>query len=80
MENLNYDRIEEHRIFIDETEKSKYIYLLKREIAVLNKMNLDTAAKSIYEEKCLYPESRLSQRCFDYAALNELCRTYPKPA
>ncbi len=80
MESLNYDRIEEHRSFSDETEKSKYIFLLKRELAALNKMGLEAAAESIYEEKRLYPESRLSQRCFDFAALDELCRLYGSPA
>ena len=61
--------IDTYRTFKSEEEKSKYIDLLNSEIKMINAMNLSDAAKDLYEKKYSFPDSRVSQRCLDYKAL-----------
>lgn len=71
MKRLIYKYIDQYRVFKNPTEKSKYIDLLKMELAQINKLNLDEAAKSIYADKYRYPERPLARRCLDYKELEE---------
>ncbi|MGN0715859.1 MAG: type III toxin-antitoxin system ToxN/AbiQ family toxin [Anaerovoracaceae bacterium] len=76
MIDLKYKDIDLYRTFQSDIEKSKYINLLKTEISVMNKMGLDVAASSVYNERLNYPNSILSKRCLDFESMNELCRQY----
>ena len=59
-----------------EEEKSKYIDLLDSEMKMINTMNLSDAAKDLYEKKYAFPDSRVSQRCLDYKALEEYAKKW----
>ena len=63
--------IDTYRTFKSEEEKSKYIDLLDSEMKMINTMNLSVAAKDLYEKKYAFPNSRVSQRCLDYKALEK---------
>jgi len=69
---LEYKNIEECRTFEDDSEKSKYINLLKTEIKEINKRDFSVIAKDIYNKKYLYPDSALSKRCLDYKKLESI--------
>lgn len=43
---------------------------------MINTMNLSDAAKSLYEKKYLFPESKLAQRCLDYKALEKYAKKW----
>ena len=65
-----------YRTFKSEEEKSKYIDLLDSEMKMINTMNLSDAAKDLYEKKYAFPDSRVSQRCLDYKALEEYAKKW----
>ena len=68
--------IDTYRTFKSDQEKSKYIDLLDSEMKMINTMNLSDAAKDLYEKKYAFPDSRISQRCLDYKALEEYARKW----
>lgn len=63
--------IDTYRNFKSEEEKSKYIDLLDSEMKMIKTMNLPDAAGKLYEKKYAFPDSKVSQRCLDYKALEE---------
>lgn len=65
----NYNIIDTLRTFKDDRERSKYIYLLKKELSELNKKQLSEPAKEIYINKLNKPNSRLARRCLNYKDL-----------
>ena len=69
LKDLEYKDIEKYRSFISQTEKSKYIDLLRKELLEINKLNLEKKALRIYELKKDYPESQISKRCFNFKEL-----------
>lgn len=68
---LEYKNIDQCRKFQSLVEKSKYIDLLKNELNAINVLNLDVYAKKLYELKYMYPENRVSTRCFDFKELEK---------
>lgn len=75
-EKLQYKDIGQHRVFESEKDKSKYINLMKTELKVINKMELDKAARKIYENKYNNPENELSKRCIDFKDMERLALLY----
>lgn len=75
---LEYKDIDLHRTFSSETEKSKYINLMKRELKAINDMHLEKNAYKIYVEKYEKPESQISRRCIDFKNIEVIARTYTK--
>lgn len=73
---LKYADIGKHRTFISQTEKSQYISLLRNEMAAINKMNLETKAKKVYDLKYSQPEHPVSKRCLDFKMLENYAQTY----
>ena len=63
--------IDTYRTFKSNQERNKYIALLDSEMKMINTLNLEKAATSLYEKKYKFPDSKLSQRCLDYKALEE---------
>lgn len=78
LEYIEYANIEKYRSFVDEKEKSQYIYLLRKELQIINTRGIETAAKSVYDNKYLYPESSVSKRCIDFRKLEKLADQYNK--
>lgn len=69
-------KIREYRSFKSETEKSKYIDLLRREIREINKLPLEKNAKLIYENKYKYPNDWISKRALDFKNLEVYARKW----
>ena len=76
IENLEYRNIENHRTFKSLQEKSQYIDLLTKELAQINKLNIDTRAKKLYDMKFLYPDNYISKRCIDFKSLEPYALEY----
>ena len=73
---LEYKDIEQHRTFVDEVEKSKYIDLLKTELKIINTMNVEKSAIRVYKNKYENPESDLAKRCIEFKKMEELANEY----
>ncbi len=68
--------INTYRTFKTEKEKSKYIDLLDTELFIINSMNLDNKAKDLYKLKYDKPDDRISKRCIDFKAMEQLALNY----
>lgn len=76
IEFLDYRDIDKHREFSSVTEKSKYINLLKTELAEINKINMESKAYKLYKLKQDYPENPISKRCIEFTELEEKAISY----
>lgn len=74
--NLEYSRIQDYRDFESDYQRSQYIHFLKKELCLINKLELNEAAGRLYELKYSYPENVVSKRCLDYKRLEELADKY----
>ena len=73
---LEYKNIDQHRTFLSENDKTQYIDLLKKEMSVINTLNMDKRAKSLYDLKINFPNEDVSKRCFEFLKLEELATNY----
>ena len=73
---LNYADIDKHRTFTSENEKNKYIDLLKKELAAINKIDLEKKAKRLYDLKINSPDTEVAKRCLDFRMLEEYAVQY----
>lgn len=75
---LKYKDIDMYREFDSEEERSKYINLLKTEMKILNRMNLEKSAKLVYENKYLTEKQDvpLAKRCIDFKFMEKLAKEY----
>ena len=73
---IEYANIEKYRNFNNDDEKSQYIYLLRKELQIINTKKLSEQAKEVYNNKYLYPNSPLSQRCVNFRMLEELAMEF----
>ena len=73
---LKYADIGMHRTFVSQSEISQYISLLRNEMAAINKMNLETKAKKVYDLKYSQPEHPVSNRCLDFKMLENYAQAY----
>lgn len=71
LRDLEYRNIDEYVSFPNEVTKSKYIQLLRFELAEINKLSLDKKAVMLYNHKYDKPNDFLSQRCFDFKKLEQ---------
>ena len=70
---LKYDKIANFRTFLNEKEKTDYIYLLQKEKLIIDKiaLTLQSKAQKLYQ-KCLdKPNSSLAARCCNFLLLEE---------
>ena len=77
---LKYDKIANFRTFLNEKEKTDYIYLLQKEKLIIDKIAfvLQSKAQKLYQ-KCLdKPYSSLATRCCNFLLLEEKCKYYNK--
>lgn len=70
---LDYSKIDQHRTFKNETERSRYINLLKIELRQMNTLDIESKAKKVYQHKHTSPNSPVSLRCFDFKSLEHAC-------
>lgn len=75
---LEYRDIEKYRVFKDLDQKSKYIDLLRMEIAEINDRPICESAEKVYQIKSRYPDSFLAKRCLDFSSLETAWRQYEK--
>ena len=68
--------IHTYRTFKTENEKSKYINLLDTELVIINSMDLGTKAQELYKLKYDSPEDKVSKRCIDFKAMEQLAKKY----
>lgn len=73
---LKYRDIEQHRVFKNDAQKSKYINLMKMELKQINQMNLEADGKYIYENKYSQLNRPLANRCIDFKLIENLARRY----
>ena len=75
---LKYDEVENFRSFRNEKEKTDYIYLLQKEKALIDnvQMTLQSKATKLYQKCKEKPDSSLSKRCCNFQMLEEKCRQY----
>ena len=73
---LEYKDVDKHRTFADDTEKSKYIDLMKTELKIINSMNIEKSAIRVYENKYEKPDSDLAKRCIDFKLMEQLASQY----
>lgn len=72
IEEIRYSKIENYRTFKSDEDKSKYIYLLRQELRIINSKNIETKALKVYNNKYLYPNNVLAKRCIDFRKLEQL--------
>lgn len=75
---LKYKDISKYREFSSEIEKSKYIDLMKTELKVIKKMNLEKAALYVYNNKYSLKNIQLANRCIDFKQMESLAKKYIK--
>ena len=75
---LKYDKIANFRAFLNEKEKTDYIYLLQKEKALIDKVQniLQNKAAKLYKKCISKPQSSLALRCCDFKLLEEKCSLY----
>ena len=76
LQDLTPSNISDHRIFNSKSEKSKYIQLLRKQMAFINQSDIRIDAKRLYNEKILHPDSLVSGRCLDLSDLEDRCKNY----
>ena len=75
---LDYKDISAHRTFHSERDKSSYIDLLKKELSIINTLDLETKAKKLYCLKKEFPDHPISRRCLDFDSLEKYAHEYNK--
>ena len=75
---LKYDKISEFRSFNTDKEKTDYIYLLQKEKAIIDKIEitLQLKAKKLYKKYLAMPNSSLANRCCNFPLLEKSCQNY----
>lgn len=77
---LKYNEIERFRIFHTEKEKTNYIYLLQKEKAIIDKLDLtlQNKANKLYCKVAQNPDSNLAKRCCNFKLLEAKAKEYSK--
>jgi protein AbiQ len=73
---IRYGEIDKLRKFDSERMKRNYISLLKKEMREIKNNNVSKMAKELYEHRYEYPNSRISNRCFDFKKIEQKCIEY----
>ena len=80
VELLDYKRISRYIIFKNQTEKLKYIALLRKELLIINnrKKEIFERAKKLYEIKINSPKSKIAKRCCNFKLLERKSKSFNK--
>lgn len=74
LEYVEYKNIDHYRLFNSELDKSNYIKLLEKELAIINTMDLSSDAINLYHLRYEKPNDSVSKRCFDFKYLEEFAK------
>jgi protein AbiQ len=69
LEDLKFSDIRKYRNFVSLNEESKYIDLLKIELAEINQINLEKQALKLYNLRNDFPNDKISKRCLNFKEL-----------
>ena len=69
-------KIHTYRTFQTESEKSRYIDLLDKELIAINTMNIGKKAENLYKFRYEHPEHVVSKRCIDFKKMEQLAKKY----
>lgn len=77
---LKYNEVEKFRSFVNEKEKTNYIYLLQKEKKIIDNLEsvLTEKARKLYHKSQENPDGKLSQRCCNFTLLEEKSKEYKK--
>lgn len=75
---LRYKDINQYKHFKNTKEQSKYIDLLRRELEIINSMDVQHSSLLVYQNKYDNPDSPLAQRSLDYKELEKLAIQYKR--
>ena len=70
---VTYNNISNFKNFKDDTEKNKYITLLKKEMKEIKSKNIKDRASDLYKHKYTFPDCPISKRCFEFKELEQKC-------
>ena len=74
---INNKTIDQLREFNNDSEKNNYIYLLNKEMEIIDSINknnsINKRAQKLYYRKLNYPQDRISKRCCEFKKLEEIC-------
>ena len=75
---LKYSDISNYYNFENESDKLKYISLLRREMLIINnrKEDIVNRANNLYKTKYEMPKSKMARRCCEFELLEEKCIEY----
>jgi protein AbiQ len=75
---LNYSEVDLYRMFSDETAKSQYVDLLRKELNIINIMatKIQSNAAYLYEHYKNFPDDKLSSRCCNFIMLEKMAVEY----
>ena len=73
---LYYRDIDKHRAFSSKSERTKYVDLLMKEMAAINKIGIEGLAQKLYKTKADFPDAVVSKRCLDFKMLEEKAQVY----
>ena len=76
MIDVHYFEIEKYRSFSSKSEKSRYVFLLRKEMQSIESTNIIEEAKKIYTNKYAFPDNPLSQRSLDYKELEKVAQKW----
>ena len=73
---FRFGEIDTYRTFDSETEKSKYINLLRLEMNAINRLDIGSKAMDVYNLRYNEPENVVSKRCIDFKYMENLAKQY----
>lgn len=75
---IDYSNISTFRDFSSTQEKLSYMSLLNLEMKLINKKNISDSAKTLFNLKKTKPNTKISERCFDFINLENECANWTR--
>ena len=73
---MHYKDIEQYRIFATPKAKTDYVALLKKEMSIMQTMNIEKKAYKLYSLCKKHPETPVAKSCISFSALETACMNY----
>ena len=75
---LNFDNLDDYRVFKNNRDKKQYWKLLEKEKSLLNEKMILKNAQKLYELRYKSPMNNISRRTCDFKLLEQKCLEYNK--